>query len=193
MTGNREHLPARIAKAILRWGALATGLIVSWRAAGWTGVGAGVDRVSIWYEYTPNDVPPTPGKWALTGLCVVSIILLTGASRWRVGRVNLGQILGAAWMGLWTAFWAHLVFGAQFFGDDPVPCIRQDCWPAGIQEPLAASPLLIACVAMIVVACFTHRLNWTTRALIPTTIYLALRITQILIWEPVVIPYLVGN
>lgn len=39
MTENREHLAARIGKAILRWAALAAGLVLSVRAASWGGSG----------------------------------------------------------------------------------------------------------------------------------------------------------
>lgn len=193
MTENPEHLAARIGKAILRWAALAAGLVLSVRASGWTGFGAELRYVTIWHVYDSYPALAPPWSWDEMALCVVSIVLLTGASRWRVGRVNIGQIIGAVWMGLWTLFFTLLIYAVQFpGGDDLKPCVRPNCWPAGVAEPLAASPLLIACVAMIIVAFFAERLNWVARALIPAAVYLAARIVQVLIWVPVVIPFLAG-
>lgn len=193
MTEHPEKLAARIGKAILRWVALVSGLVLSVRASGWTGFGAELRYVTIWHVY--DSYPASAPPWSLDemALCVVSIVLLTGASRWRVGRVNIGQILGAVWMGLWTLFFTLVIYAVQFpGGDDLKPCVRPNCWPAGVAEPLAASPLLIACVAMIIVAFFAERLNWVARALIPAAVYLAARIVQVLIWVPVVIPFLAG-
>lgn len=189
----RAPLALRVLKAVGRWSILAVGLAVSWHGAGWAGVGEGLDDVTIWYPY-PDGLGPTAWRWDLTALSVASIVLLTGASRWRRGRVNVAQVLGAAWLGLWTGFWVFVMYAVQFpGGDDSSTCIREGCWPAGIQEPLAASPLLIASMTMIVVAVFAHRLNWVARALIPTAVYLVLRIVQILIWQPVVVPFLIGT
>lgn len=191
MTENQESRPARIGRALLRWGALVVGLRVSLHASAWTGFGAELPSVSIWDAYDSHPPLVPPGEWDEVALCVVSIILLTGSSRWRVGRVNTGQVFGAIWMGVWTLIFTLLIYAVKFpGGDDLVPCVRVNCWPAGIQEPLAAAPLLIACVAMIVVAVWATRLNWAMRALIPAVVYLVARVIQVLIWVPVVIPFL---
>lgn len=191
----RAPLALRILMAVGRWSVLAVGLAVSWHAAGWGGSGEGLDSVSVRHPYR-GGLDATAWRWDLTALSVASIVLLTGASRWRRGRVNVAQVFGAAWLGLWTGFWVFLRYALQFPGGDEYdydPCVREGCWPAGIQEPLAASPLLIASMTMIVVAVFAHRLNWVARALIPTSVYLVLRIVQILIWKPVVVPFLIGT
>jgi len=191
MTDQPEPRPVRIGKTILRWSVFAAGLVLSVHAAAWTGSGAYLPYVSIRhvYDFDPPLVPLW--HWDEMALCVASIILLTGASRWRVGRVNIGQIIGAVWMGLWTLFFTFLNYAFQFpGGDDLDPCVRPNCWPAGVAEPLEAAPLLIACVAMTVVAFWATRLNWAMRALIPAVVYLLARVIQVLIWVPVVIPFL---
>ena len=191
----RAPLALRILMAVGRWSVLAVGLAVSWHRAGGGGSGEDPDSVSARHPYRAG-LDATAWRWDLTALSVASIVLLTGASRWRRGRVNVAQVFGAAWLGLWTGFWVFLRYALQFPGGDEYdydPCAREGCWPAGIQEPLAASPLLIASMTMIVVAVFAHRLNWVARALIPTAVYLVLRIVQILIWQPVVVPFLIGT
>lgn len=191
MTETRELRAARIGKTILRWSVLAAGLVLSVRAAAWTGFGAELPYVTIWDVGNSHVFVAPEWHWDEMALCVASIVLLTGASRWRGGRVNIGQIIGAVWMGLWAVFFTLLTYGFQFFrGDDMLPCVRPNCWPAGVAEPLAAAPLLIACVAMIIVAFLAGRLNWVARALIPAAVYLLARVIQVLIWVPVVIPFL---
>lgn len=189
----RRSLAVRIVVGVLWALSFVTGLVVAWNAAIWTGFAPGLAHVSPTHEYVPSVTPPDPGPWTGTALAVAAIVLLAGPSQWRVGRLNIAQALGALWMGLWTALFAAIMAGAPFFMPDHSPCVRQDCWPANVQETLAASPLFIACLAMIVVACFAPRLGWFARALIPSLGYLALRITQILIWPPIVVPYLAGT
>lgn len=193
MTDPVRPLPARTGKAILRWAALIGGLVVSVPAAAVTGSGVDLPAVAYRLDYDSYSHPLPEWAWGHVALCVASIILLVGATRWRIRRVNIAQVIGAAWMGLWTLFFAGLRYAFRFpGGEDIEPCVRANCWPAGVQELLAASPLLMACAAMIVVAFFAKRLNWVARALIPAAVYLAARIVQVLIWVPVVIPFLAG-
>lgn len=112
-----------------------------------------------------------------------------GVLRWVI--FVLGLILSihaAGWRGLagvrdgFLALVNHL---AMELGAGEEPCLREECWSGGVQEVLASAPLFLACVAMVVVGCFAHRLGWVWRAVIPAVVYLVLRSIQVIIWEPV--------
>ncbi|WP_040283705.1 hypothetical protein [Tessaracoccus massiliensis] len=127
------------------------------------------------------------------GIAVVGLLLVTGSSRWRAGWVNLGQLAAAAWLLFVTGFATVLNVAFSEMYIDERPCVRPNCWPNGWQEVLQAAPMLLALLTMGAAACLAHRLGWVARAAIPMAVFLIARVVQVLLWRPVIFPWLNGS
>lgn len=177
--------------AIGRWSAVFVGLILSVRAAIWTGAtAAGLPAVS----YTSFHIAGLQGwYWGEVAGCVLAVILLTGPRRWGYRWLNIFQASAALWLGLGVVFWSHFLAAALSIGAGRVGgCVRTGCWPDGVQEWLWGAPLLLACVAMLAMAC-CNRLHWWIRAAVPAVVFLTARIIQVMIWVPIIMPWLAAE
>lgn len=180
-----RHAPMEYVWLVARWGALILGGLLAVLAVGLFELSS-VPRVTL-VNVAPT-VPPQKWEWTITILMLGATILLTGSSRWRAGRWNVGQLFGSAWLLVLCLGWAFMGYGLSGLAVQDDECIRANCWPAGVQDALAVVPVVGGGVAMAVVS--ASRRAWWYRALIPAGVFLALRVAQVLLWGPVVFPWL---
>lgn len=176
-------------EAVFRWGALLAGFVLSLHAAMWSGGNSGLPSASL-IGYGTGEIR-VEWQWDQVAVCVLAMILLTGAQRWAVGWLNVSQLGAAVWLAALTIFWSLMMRSAGWIPVKDHGCVRTGCWPDGVQEWLGCAPMLLACIAMVVVAC-RGRSPWWLRALVPAAVFLSARIIQVSLWGSVILPWLNG-
>lgn len=127
-------------------------------------------------------------SWTMIALTSVGIALMTGAARKHVDGV---QLFGSLWFAFWATFLVVATSGLEFFATPDKPCRNQGCWPQGYQELLIMTPVIGACVVMIVMS-FLQKFRWRWRALVPAVTFMGLAVVQRLVWEDHILPLLLS-
>lgn len=133
---------------------------------------------------------PSPSWAVLTGLTGGGLLLLTSPRVW-VGAVDWAKLLGAGWALGWTLLLSFFSSAFEFTGPQ-ARCVYSSCWPRGYQELAIASPLLTACLVMVVMATAGRRLAWWWRAATPAVTFVALTVLQVQVWDRLAVPFLSG-
>lgn len=128
-------------------------------------------------------------KVATILVMALCMAIVTGV--WVVGRVDLGQLLAALWVGFWLFALVWLLYSVQFSGPDAV-CTFTSCWPAPFQELMVAAPVALAAIGMAVLAMGGQNPKVWVRAVIPALLLLILTLIQHIIWRSVVLAILLG-
>lgn len=111
--------------AVAHWSLLFLGAVFAFWGLGLFILGA-VPTVSL-AEYA-RSTPPLTWDWETTTIVLGTLIMLKGASKWRAGRWNLGQLSGVAWLVLLCLGWGYLSIGLSLFPtEQPVGCARTNC------------------------------------------------------------------
>ncbi|GHD12395.1 hypothetical protein [Zhihengliuella salsuginis] len=102
-----------------------------------------------------------------------------------------GQLTGAGFLLVILWFWSAV--NVEGWSPEGSPCGGESCTPLAVEQLLHVSPVLAGIVAMIVVALRAGTLHWVVRMVVPPVVFFTATGIQVLIWDPVIVPWLVGQ
>lgn len=196
MDMNRERIRALL-RRIMRILGVLSGITLGSCCAIWVGfaaygmdtirVGAGEnDPAFVWEGWSLT----APRWFAILGMYSLAFPLCSAVfPRSRRDGLPVGV---AAWLGLLTLGCGHMASNLQFMFRDPAGCTYDGCWPAGWEQLMASTPLLITLLVWTVLSLLAHRIRPAVRLAVPPLLFLALSIALAAVWRPHIVPILLG-
>lgn len=129
---------------------------------------------------------------ASISLCIFLFTTIDTSSISSRKKVDLLQLVGSIL--LVTACFGFLFFFSIFqFADISSDCAQRGCFPQPMQEILLSAPVVIASILMFIFSLNRRRVHWLTRGLLPVAIFCVAALFQSIIWDSVIIPFLLSN